>query len=233
MSKVILIHGLPGSGKTTISRQIAKLLGAVHINADWARETVTKHLGFGPDDRIRQARTLGQMSRMVFEQGPWVVVDFVCPTRETRYAFYDTFMNRSNVYSVWMNTIEKGRFEDTNRLYQKPGEGAFDFVIEGYQSQEQLRALAQTVADTATGLAAHRSFFIRYNTASDGESKQWRVIDALTMKETLVDDFEIRGHMVPGMTVEHQVKKWNVEVKGHGSFHTYDGNERNKFILQY
>lgn len=42
-----------------------------------------------------------------------VVADFVCPTPETRAAF-----NPSHI--IWMNTIEAGRFEDTNKLFIKP-----------------------------------------------------------------------------------------------------------------
>ena len=34
----ILICGLPGSGKTTLAEPFAKLIGAVHINADAVRK---------------------------------------------------------------------------------------------------------------------------------------------------------------------------------------------------
>ena len=33
----ILVFGLPGSGKTTLSKPLAELLGGVHINADDVR----------------------------------------------------------------------------------------------------------------------------------------------------------------------------------------------------
>ena len=34
MKIVVLVHGLPGSGKTTVSEYLAGLLGAARINAD-------------------------------------------------------------------------------------------------------------------------------------------------------------------------------------------------------
>lgn len=231
MAKIVLIQGLPGSGKTTLAQFLKEQLRAIHINADWARGTITSHLGFRPADRIKQATALAQMSRMVQEQGQWVIVDFVCPTKETRSAFYDTLkFGRSDVFSIWMDTIETSRFEDTNKLYQKPGVGAYDSVVKGYRSVEELQQLAVLLANEITN--GHKSYYIRYNTQSDGKSKHWRIIDAVTKEETLVDDFELRGLMTPGSTVEHNQLKWNVLVRGFGSFVTEaDGAVR--FILTY
>ena len=45
--------------------------------------------------------------------GKVAVVDFVCPTYITRLEF-------NADYTVWMNTIKEGRFEDTNALFEKP-----------------------------------------------------------------------------------------------------------------
>ena len=42
-----------------------------------------------------------------------VIADFVCPTPKARELFNPDFI-------VWMDTIEKGRFEDTNKIFVKP-----------------------------------------------------------------------------------------------------------------
>ena len=41
------------------------------------------------------------------------MADFVCPTREARKLF-------GADYTIWMDTIEKGRFDDTNKMFVKP-----------------------------------------------------------------------------------------------------------------
>jgi adenylate kinase family enzyme len=46
MHKKILIMGLPGAGKTTLAKQLALRLNAVHFNADDVRANVSKDLGF-------------------------------------------------------------------------------------------------------------------------------------------------------------------------------------------
>jgi hypothetical protein len=45
--------------------------------------------------------------------GKIAIADFVCPTDQAREEF-------GADYTVWMDTIEQGRFEDTNRMFEKP-----------------------------------------------------------------------------------------------------------------
>lgn len=223
MAKVIMIQGLPGSGKTTLATMLKAKLDAVHINADWARKTVTSHLGFTDTDRVTQARTLGQMARMLYEQGKWVIVDFVNPLPGTRIEFQNQFLNpNEDVFSVWTDTIDKGRFADTNAIYQKPSLRSLNYHISGYQTLDEMEVHAQSIFTQVT--AGHRTFYIRYNTHCDGAHNFWRVIDAETLEETLVDDFEVRGLMVPGNTVEHGITKFNVSVTG---YHTFEHSNPN------
>ena len=63
MSRKILVMGLPGSGKTTLSTALAPLLNAVVFNADAIRANLSKDLGFSHEDRIEHARRMGWMSR--------------------------------------------------------------------------------------------------------------------------------------------------------------------------
>ena len=111
---IIQIIGLPGSGKTTLAEELAYRINAIHLNADYVRSTVNSDLGFELPDRIEHARRLGEMARMLSGQGHTVVVDFICPTQETRDAF-----GTPDVL-IWMNTIKEGRFEDTNRMFVAP-----------------------------------------------------------------------------------------------------------------
>ena len=71
-------------------------------------------MGFTLEDRIEQARRMGALARLLNNQGYSVVVDFVCPTEQTREAFGHADR------IIWMSRIEKGRFEDTNILWQDP-----------------------------------------------------------------------------------------------------------------
>jgi len=108
----ILICGLPGSGKSTLAEPLAELLGAVWINADQIREKYNDW-DFTPEGRIRQAQRMRYLSDGVVMAGKVAVTDFVAPTEKARAEF-------DADYTVWMDTIAEGRFEDTNKMFEKP-----------------------------------------------------------------------------------------------------------------
>jgi len=108
----ILIMGLPGSGKTTIAKLISEKLNAVWINADEVRKKANDW-DFSEEGRKRQALRMWTFAEEALDAGNIVVADFICPTEETRKQF-------DADYTVWMDTIEKGRFEDTNQIFEKP-----------------------------------------------------------------------------------------------------------------
>ena len=121
MQRKILIMGLPGAGKTTLARVLAPRLGAVHYDADEVRANINKDLGFSPEDRIEQARRMGWLCDRVVAAGGTAIADFVCPLEETRAAFGPAF-------TIWIDRIREGRFEDTNRLFQPPSD--YDVRVE-------------------------------------------------------------------------------------------------------
>jgi hypothetical protein len=112
----ILVMGLPGAGKTTLSTLLADRLNAVHFNADAVRENINRDLGFAPADRIEQARRMGWLCDRVAVTGTFVIADFVCPTAETRAAF----TAGGEAFVVFVDRIPAGRFADTNRLFEAP-----------------------------------------------------------------------------------------------------------------
>lgn len=131
----ILIFGLPGSGKTTLAKPFADLIGGVHINADAVR-TKYDDWDFTRAGRVRQAQRMRHLADGVVMAGKVAVVDFVCPTYITRLEFDADF-------TVWMDTIKEGRFEDTNKLFETPEN--VDYHVEKWfnNAHEQLMPVVQ------------------------------------------------------------------------------------------
>ena len=108
----ILIMGLPGSGKSTQAAPFAQLVNGVWLNADAVRKEYNDW-DFSPEGRIRQAQRMRYLADGVVRAGQVAVADFVCPTEQARAEFAPD-------YTVWMDTIKAGRFEDTNRVFVPP-----------------------------------------------------------------------------------------------------------------
>ena len=117
----ILVMGLPGSGKTTLSKKLVGLIKSVWLNADKIR-TEFNDWDFSPQGRIRQANRMKKIAQSYIDKEQSIIADFVCPTKKTRSDFNPD-------YIVWMNTINKGRYDDTNKMFENPNSDEVDYVV--------------------------------------------------------------------------------------------------------
>ena len=138
MSQRILIMGLPGSGKTYFAQALKKYLeengtmsygralneqiGNFNCEVTWfnADDIRRKYndWDFSNDGRIRQSIRMFQFSMEA--GGEYVICDFVAPLVEMRNNFKAD-------WTIWMDTIEAGRFEDTNKAFIPPE--VYDFRV--------------------------------------------------------------------------------------------------------
>ena len=111
--------GLPGAGKTTLANELATLIKSKRLNADEIRRAANDW-DFSEEGRKRQAKRMSDEALKLKSEGNDVIADFICPTPAARSVFPAD-------YIVWVDTIKKGRFDDTNRMFVKPEK--YDFHV--------------------------------------------------------------------------------------------------------
>ena len=111
--------GLPGAGKTTLASKLVPILNAKWLNANEVRKEANDW-DFSSEGRKRQARRMANFANRYESEGNIVIADFICPTQEVRELFNPDLL-------IWLDTIKKGRFEDTNEMFIKPEK--FDFRV--------------------------------------------------------------------------------------------------------
>ena len=134
----ILIMGLPGAGKTYFAERLKKYLeeftrspnelsllpfADAKITVGWLNaDEVRRHYNdwdFSREGRIRQSNRMRELADE--SNTDYVIVDFVAPLVEMRNNFRPDWL-------IWIDTIDSGRFEDTNRMFVPPEQ--YDFRIQ-------------------------------------------------------------------------------------------------------
>jgi hypothetical protein len=152
--KKILIMGLPGAGKTYFAERLKKYLEdnstfynnqaetlelsraeVKWINADDVRRKYNDW-DFSHEGRIRQSIRMRELADSFFND--FVIADFVAPLPEMRHNFKADWV-------IWMDTIEKGRFEDTNKVFTPPEQ--YDFRITEQNAEKWVEFVGQNILD--------------------------------------------------------------------------------------
>ena len=131
----ILIMGLPGSGKTTLAKLLAPMFNAIWLNADEVRKEANDW-DFSEEGRIRQANRMNSLAKEAIANNRIVVADFVCPTEKTRKDF-------NADYTIFMDTIKEGRYDDTNKMFEVPKD--YDFRIDYFDATQWAFLIKQDI----------------------------------------------------------------------------------------
>lgn len=137
--------GLPGSGKTTLAKHLVPMFNAVWLNADEVRKEADDW-DFSPEGRQRQSLRMKTLAEKAVNENRVVVADFVCPTQQTRKEF-------GADYTIWMNTIKEGRFDDTNKMFEAPND--YDFKVSHKEADMWAFLIKQDILDKHGNLGPH------------------------------------------------------------------------------
>lgn len=127
--------GLPGAGKTWLSERLQKYLECAWYNADKVRQ-MANDWDFSPEGRVRQANRMRTFADFEKQNNRFVICDFVCPTRKTRDAFNPDIV-------IWLDTISKGRFEDTNDMFEIPS--LIDYKVDKFLSDDEIENISKDI----------------------------------------------------------------------------------------
>ena len=76
--------GLPGSGKTTLAKNLNSKIKSKWLNADKVRKDFND-FDFSLEGRLRQAGRMRDLAEEILKNGNHAIVDFICPTKNKEY----------------------------------------------------------------------------------------------------------------------------------------------------
>lgn len=129
--------GLPGAGKTHLAKRLQIHLNCAWYNADKVRE-MANDWDFSDAGRRRQSERMNTIATFEATRARTVICDFVCPTGETRKQF-------SADVTIWMDTIEEGRFDNTNKIFEAPEN--VDYRVQGFMTDDEILEFANNLKE--------------------------------------------------------------------------------------
>jgi len=120
------LTGLPGSGKTTIARELDRRLRPTGqpvevLDGDEIRQNLSKGLGFSREDRETHLKRVVYVAKLLSRNGVAVIAAFISPYRNIReYARNET----TNFLEVYIKcSVETCAKRDPKGLYKKASTG--------------------------------------------------------------------------------------------------------------
>ncbi len=147
---VIWLTGIPASGKTTLAEGLKnyyeKQGTPVEIlDGDEIRKSLSKDLGFSPEDRKEHNRRVIFVAKILAKNGVVTLVPLISPYRETReYARKEI----PKFVEVWVKTsVEECKKRDPKGLYKKAQAGEIKNLT-GLQAPYEEPQNAELVLET-------------------------------------------------------------------------------------
>ena len=139
-AKRILIMGLPGAGKTFLADRLKTVLSEHGHTVGWLNaDQVRSHYNdwdFSREGRIRQSLRMRELADE--SNTDYCIVDFVAPLPEMRHNFKAD-------WTIWMDTIDAGRYEDTNQMFVEPS--VYDFRITEQNAEKWADFICEHIVD--------------------------------------------------------------------------------------
>ncbi|MDP4551628.1 adenylyl-sulfate kinase [Alkalihalobacillus macyae] len=149
---VLWFTGLSGSGKSTISVELEKVLHGLNVHTyrldgDNVRHGLNRDLGFADNDRVENIRRIGEVSRLFVDAGIVTLTAFISPFQRDRDMVRSLFQNSEFIEIYVKASLEACEARDPKGLYKKVRKGEIS-QFTGIDSPYEAPASAEIVVDT-------------------------------------------------------------------------------------
>ena len=147
---VIWLTGIPASGKTTLANELKKYYDQNShpcdiLDGDEIRKTLSKDLGFSPEDRKEHNRRVIFIAKILAKNVVTTIIPLISPYRETRNNARKIL---PNFFEVWVKaSLDECKRRDPKGLYKKAEAGELQNLT-GLQAPYEEQQNPELIVDT-------------------------------------------------------------------------------------
>lgn len=103
---IVIVFGLPGSGKSFFASRLAKMIDADYVNSDRIRKEMFKCRTYSKQEKAAVYNAMLQKMRDAVDQRKNLVLDATFHKNETRQLFLQEIKGKDNIYFIEVWTAE-------------------------------------------------------------------------------------------------------------------------------
>ncbi len=136
--KMVVITGLPGTGKSTFAKALAEAIGAKHLNTDIIRDALGKRGQYDSDTKAAIYAEMLRQTAILLENGGSVIIDGTFYKKKLR----QPYIALAKKYGITIQWMEIRAAEDIVRhrvnCYRDYSEADFEVYLKIKSQYEQL-----------------------------------------------------------------------------------------------
>lgn len=179
--------GLPGSGKTFLSKELKKQLESLGKKVQWYNADIVREKfndwDFSDEGRLRQSIRMKVLADE--SDADFVIADFVAPLVQMRTNF-------DADWTIWVDTIKEGRFEDTNKAFIPPEN--YDFHV----TEKDCKKWTKIILSEIVKLDEEKKKLSDTIWRSIVKAYSYRMLGSMT---TMIISFIVTGSIVMSATI--------------------------------
>jgi len=127
MKKLILVMGLPGSGKSFFAERLASAIGANYLSSDRERNRTGRRGHYSTEDKLKIYHDLEELAKETLNLGKTVVIDATFHLQHTRDLFSKLAVEEGASPFYFHTTADEDLIRE--RLRQPRTESQADFSV--------------------------------------------------------------------------------------------------------
>ena len=116
---LIIICGLPGSGKTTISQELARKISAVHLSSDSVRKKLFEKPTYSEEEKACVYDEMIKLTEKALQSGKNVIVDATFYQKKVRDRFLELAKKLGNESYVVRCTLHESQIKKRVEMRKK------------------------------------------------------------------------------------------------------------------
>lgn len=143
---IVIVFGLPGSGKSYFASRLAKIINAGYINSDRLRKEMFKDRTYSEQEKAAVYRTMLEKMKEAMNRNRDLVLDATFHKNETRKLFIQEAERKGGIFFIEVKADEniiKERLKE-ERPYSEADFEVYNFIRQHYEPMNERHLIVES-----------------------------------------------------------------------------------------